>query len=37
MRIDGASAKSFLLRILFWVTAAIGIAGYFCIRWLFGA
>jgi hypothetical protein len=39
MRIDGVSAKSFLLRVLFsiGVTAAIGVAGYFSIRWLSGA
>ena len=34
--IDGVSAKSFFLRILFaiGVTAVIGVAGFLCIHWL---
>jgi hypothetical protein len=39
MIIDGITAKSFFLRLVFsvGVTAAIGATTFFCIRWLSGA
>jgi hypothetical protein len=39
MTIDGVSAKSFFLRVLLsiGITTAVGIVGFFSIRWLSGA
>jgi hypothetical protein len=38
MTIDGVSAKSFFVRLLLsiGITAAVGLVGFFCIRWLSG-
>jgi hypothetical protein len=36
MRIDGLSAKGFLVRVLFslGITASVGVVAYSCLRWL---